>query len=398
MFSFTPYPSNATATQRCGVAVANRPWDQSYEITSPTWALAHTTQFAPIGWRYASHAGGVGLLSKGGSYVTRISPDKKDISIVVEKMTHDDSVCARGSNPNYDTSEEQVVFNLKGSFSGIKTLHVWYSNLTSPAGAINPPDEQLFLKKDDIEVKDGQVTLNVLPNELCVCSGVLEGWCFSKLMLPHACLCLYLPLSLPPPLSLLCHRPLSSYTLTTLSTGNKGTHTSPSPSPFPLPFKQDFDKETVNAPPYMWYDQMGAWQVSSRQGGSGNVMRQMSIVWPACWGYSCNAATTYFGPEIFNASTRYSVDVMAEDHVSFTLGLSKGASATVSTNGTWTVGKTSGNGISFDVNSWHTLTLEVQPNNATLSWDGKILATDTSASTKDGSHIAVRRGGGSAWN
>lgn len=194
---------------------------------------------------------------------------------------------------------------------------------------------------------------------------------------------------LPP----LHHQPPPSYTLTTLSTGNKGAHTSPPPSPFPLPFKQDFDKETLNAPPYMWYDQMGAWQVSPRQGGSGNVMRQMSIVWPACWGYSCNAATTYFGPEIFNASTRYSVDVMAEDHVAFTLGLSKGASATVSTNGSWTVGKTSGNGISFDVNSWHTLTLEVQPNNATLSWDGKILATDTSASTKDGSHIAVWGGG-----
>ena len=40
---------------RCGVAVANRPWDGSYEITSPTWALAHTSQFAPIGWRYAKH-------------------------------------------------------------------------------------------------------------------------------------------------------------------------------------------------------------------------------------------------------------------------------------------------------------------------------------------------------
>ena len=37
---------------RDGVAVANEPWSGHYEITSPTWALAHTSQFAKPGWRY----------------------------------------------------------------------------------------------------------------------------------------------------------------------------------------------------------------------------------------------------------------------------------------------------------------------------------------------------------
>jgi galactosylceramidase len=37
---------------RCGAAVANTPWSGGYEITAATWALAHTTQFAPAGWRY----------------------------------------------------------------------------------------------------------------------------------------------------------------------------------------------------------------------------------------------------------------------------------------------------------------------------------------------------------
>jgi galactosylceramidase len=60
---------------RCGVAVANTPWSGSYEVTSPTWTLAHTSQFAPIGWRYTQHNKGVQLLSKGGSIVTRVSPD-----------------------------------------------------------------------------------------------------------------------------------------------------------------------------------------------------------------------------------------------------------------------------------------------------------------------------------
>lgn len=75
------------------MTVANTPWSGNYEVTSPLWALAHTTQFAPPGWRYAAHGSGVGLLNKGGSYVTRISPDKKNLSIVVEKMTQENSNC-----------------------------------------------------------------------------------------------------------------------------------------------------------------------------------------------------------------------------------------------------------------------------------------------------------------
>ena len=55
-------------------------------MTSPLWALAHTTQFAPVGWHYAAHDAGVQMLHRGGSFVTRVSPDGKDFSIVVEKM------------------------------------------------------------------------------------------------------------------------------------------------------------------------------------------------------------------------------------------------------------------------------------------------------------------------
>jgi len=76
---------------RCGVMVANRPWSNEYEITSPLWALAHTTQFNPIGWRYAAHNQGVHMLEHGGSMVTRISEDLNDFSIVLEKMQSESS-------------------------------------------------------------------------------------------------------------------------------------------------------------------------------------------------------------------------------------------------------------------------------------------------------------------
>ena len=40
-----------------------------------------------------SHDAGVSLLASGGSIVTRISPDKKDWSAVIEKMSTSNSIC-----------------------------------------------------------------------------------------------------------------------------------------------------------------------------------------------------------------------------------------------------------------------------------------------------------------
>ena len=48
--------------------------------------LAHTSQFAQIGWKYLKHGSGVGHLAGGGSYVTLASPDMKDFTMVIETM------------------------------------------------------------------------------------------------------------------------------------------------------------------------------------------------------------------------------------------------------------------------------------------------------------------------
>lgn len=219
---------------RCGVAVANTPWG-SYEITSPTWSLAHTTQFADIGWRFARHGAGVGFLPKGGSFVTRFSPDGHDFSIVVEKMTQESSNCARGSNPSYVTESENVTFILNGTFASMTSLYVWYSNLTE-----GNDSDQLFMKKTPIAVHGGRVTLSLHAGDL--------------------------------------------YTLTTLAHGHKGSHTAPKATPFPLPYVQNFDSEELSAPPRLWYDQMGAWQIAPNPSGDGKVMRQVVPIWPDCWG------------------------------------------------------------------------------------------------------------------
>jgi galactosylceramidase len=350
---------------RCGVAVANTPWSGSYEVTSPTWALAHTSQFAPIGWRYSQHDKGVQLLAKGGSIVTRISEDAKDFSIVIEKMSGGKtSACARGSNPTEVSIEEEVTFHLKGSFAKASTLQVWYSNLTcvnggntqsvaideagkiigeaGPVASCNPPDTQLFLRKTPIAVgSDGSFTIKVLPQEM--------------------------------------------YTLTTLSTGSKGAHTIPPATPFPLPFKQSFDDESISAPPKYWYDQMGAWEiVKSNTSARGQVMRQVVPVWPACWGYSCTGPTTYFGPSSFNSSTRISFDLLLEDHAAITIAA--GAALVLNTSSAWSFQDEKGTDLDFKIGTWNTVVMEIGAN-CSASFNGKVLA---SSSHKPGDGWSVK--------
>jgi hypothetical protein len=50
------------------------------------YVLAHTTQFVKIGWTYLKHGFGVTALKYGGSMVSLISADHKDLTIVIETM------------------------------------------------------------------------------------------------------------------------------------------------------------------------------------------------------------------------------------------------------------------------------------------------------------------------
>jgi hypothetical protein len=52
---------------------------------------AHTAQFTEPGWIYLSHHSGVGHLVGGGSYVALTSPDKTQLTIVIETIVS--SVC-----------------------------------------------------------------------------------------------------------------------------------------------------------------------------------------------------------------------------------------------------------------------------------------------------------------
>ena len=55
-------------------------------IKCVTVFTAHHTQFTAIGWSYLPHGNGSGHLVYGGSYVTLTSPDKSQLTIIIETM------------------------------------------------------------------------------------------------------------------------------------------------------------------------------------------------------------------------------------------------------------------------------------------------------------------------
>ena len=103
------YHGNITAMNQSGLMLANTPWSGHYELQPALWAMAHVTQFAEPGWKYIE-AGANGYLSQGGSYTSIMSPDQKDLSIIVETV---------------DAKEgETLELNLIGGFSE-KKFTVW---------------------------------------------------------------------------------------------------------------------------------------------------------------------------------------------------------------------------------------------------------------------------------
>lgn len=61
---------------------AATPWSGYYEVWPAIWTTAHYTQFAQPGWRHLDSA--CAMLGVNGSFVTMMSPDEKEFSVVIE--------------------------------------------------------------------------------------------------------------------------------------------------------------------------------------------------------------------------------------------------------------------------------------------------------------------------
>lgn len=135
----TSYYENL-ALPNSGLMKADSPWSGHFEVEPALWAAAHTTQFTQPGWIYLDDGCGFAADSTV-SYVSLISPDKKDITIVVESMDLETPVT--------------LSFDIK-NVGNIKKMSQWVSVL----------NKESFINKKDITLRNGIASVVIQPKSL----------------------------------------------------------------------------------------------------------------------------------------------------------------------------------------------------------------------------------------
>ena len=117
---------------------------------------------------------GSGLLPHGGSYVTLVSPPAAaspqtapNLTVVIEKMSHEGSTSAWAGLPDYQTSNETLKLHLGAAYAGRK-LALWKSSVPSSVVApgkdsnVVPSTKTMLLRQDPIFADtSGSVTLSI---------------------------------------------------------------------------------------------------------------------------------------------------------------------------------------------------------------------------------------------
>ncbi|XP_060918613.1 galactocerebrosidase isoform X2 [Labrus mixtus] len=232
---------------RDGLMTAEEPWSGNYVVESPIWITAHTTQFTQPGWTYLQT---VGHLEHGGSYVA-LTDGKGNLTVVIETMTHDHSVCVRPPLLPFNVTSQNATFQLKGSFAFIKELHVWRSQFD-----FKTKKPSFFEKLAPVKIIDGSFTLNLAEDEV--------------------------------------------YTLTTLTTGQKGVYPAPPPSArFPKVYKDDFNVRNPafsEAPDFA--DQTGVFEYFMNLTDPGPhvfTLRQVLTQRPVTWATDADQTVSVIG-------------------------------------------------------------------------------------------------------
>src|SRR4051794_31029060 len=204
-------PNNLWGT--VGLVLANQPWSGYYSVGKDVWALAHTTQFTSVGWKYLDASTGyIAGNRNNGSYVTMKSPNNSDYSTIIETMD------AGGS--------QQLDFTVSGGLS-TGQVHVWATNLNSN----NSGD--FFVHQSDITPSGGRYSVTVQPGYL--------------------------------------------YTITTTTGQGKGTATGSGQGSLALPYTDDFEGVAVGHEAKYLMDMQGAFEAATCGAGrTGTCIRQAS--------------------------------------------------------------------------------------------------------------------------
>src|SRR5215472_11285531 len=126
-----------------GLILANQPWSGAYGVGESLWATAQVTQFTAPGWQFLNSGSGyLGGSESNGSYVTLKSTDGTDYSTIIETTTA--------------TAAQTVNVTVSGGLS-TGTVHVWATNLSTPAAA------NTFAQQASITPVNGSYSLTVQP-------------------------------------------------------------------------------------------------------------------------------------------------------------------------------------------------------------------------------------------
>ncbi|XP_037113056.1 galactocerebrosidase [Syngnathus acus] len=232
---------------RDGLMTAAQPWSGNYVVESPIWMTAHTSQFTKPGWTYLKT---VGHLANGGSYVA-LTDGKGNLTVIIETMTHNHSLCIRPPLPPYSVTSQNATFQLEGPFSSIKELQVWGSRFN-----FRTAKPTLFQRQSPLKLKKGKFTISLSEDEV--------------------------------------------YTVTTLTTGQKGKHPDPpASSPFPKHYTDDFNvREAAFSEAPNFADQTGVFEYYTNQTDSGLhtfTLRQVLTERPITWAADADQTISVIG-------------------------------------------------------------------------------------------------------
>uniref|UniRef100_H0VF42 Galactocerebrosidase n=3 Tax=Cavia porcellus TaxID=10141 RepID=H0VF42_CAVPO len=330
---------------RCGLMTAQEPWSGHYVIESPIWVSAHTTQFTQPGWYYLKT---VGHLKQGGSYVA-LTDGLGNLTIIVETMSRRHSKCIRPYLPFYNVSAQSATFVLKGSFSEIPELRMWYTKFGKPSERV------LFKQRDSLWLLggNGTFTLELKEDEL--------------------------------------------FTLTTLTTGRKGSHPPPPKSQrFPSVYKDNFNVDFPffsEAPNFA--DQTGVFEYYINPEDPGEhrfTLRQVLNQRPITWAADASSTISIIGDYHWTNLT-ISCDVYIEtpkkggvfiagrvNKGGLLVRISQGVFFWIFANGMYRVtGDLAGwliyssGYVEVTAKKWYTLTLTIKGNLSSGKLNGKVL-------------------------
>lgn len=351
---------NGLPYYRDGLMTAIEPWSGHFDINGPIYISAHTTQFTQPGDNYLPVDSGSGHLMKGGSFVSLVDSETKDLTIVIETISHDHSKCIRPSLLPYTVSPQNAHFNLKGSFLNINELYRWDSQLFNTGGT----DPQYFIRNGTVKVNDGEFTIDLPVDHVM--------------------------------------------TLSTKKGQIKGTYESSPSKSFPVPYQDDFEGYEEYSEANYFADQYGVYEIrQSKHPGLGKVMMQVVPQHVISWCGDSDHTITLIGSNTWEAVS-VSVQVVLPDvhDVISNVGafvaarISSGGCSTrgasgvffwINTAGFWNITADLGgskhltNGaMKILSNTIYTLTIDIEDDKITAAVDGKSVASDVSIGSGKG--------------